>query len=434
MKPYPEYKDSGVQWLEEIPVSWSVNKLKYMTAFQTGWTPPTKNPEYFIGSNVWVTITDLNRKFISDSIQKISDEAVKIARMAITPKGSLMYSFKLSLGKVAFANRDLYTNEAIISIKPQNDIDLNYLYYCLPSQLLNNANENIYGAKILNQELMRNTFLVFSSLPEQKQIAKYLNYKTAKIDSLIEKKKRLIELLKEERTAVINQAVTKGLDPDVPMKDSGLEWLGEIPAHWEIGTLKYFLKVIDCKHITAEFFEEGFPLVSIKEVQSWEVNLTNAKFTNEVFYRVLIGGNRKPVPGDIIYSRNATVGEAALVTTKHPDLAMGQDVCLLRPEDKIISKFILFQLKSKIVLNQLELLMVGATFKRINVEDIKNYHITVPPIYEQSEISEYLLSQTSKIDSIMAKSEKEIESLQEYRTALISEVVTGKIDVREEKT
>jgi len=410
MKPYPEYKDSGVQWLEEIPVSWSVKKLKYMTAFQTGWTPPTKNPEYFIGSNVWVTITDLNRKFISDSIQKISDEAVKIARMAITPKGSLMYSFKLSLGKVAFANRDLYTNEAIISIKPQNDIDLNYLYYCLPSQLLNNANENIYGAKILNQELMRNTFLVFSSLPEQKQIAKYLNHKTAKIDAVIEKKKRLIELLKEERTAVINQAVTKGLDPNVPMKDSGIEWLGEVPEHWEVKKLKFVASLKSGNSITSESIEaEGaFPVYGGNGLRGYY-----SLYTHEGEY-VLIG-RQGALCGNINYaSGKFWASEHAVVATLTPEHLVNWFGELLRIMN----------------LNQYS---QSAAQPGLAVDGINNLYVPVPLKSEQKQIVQYMEKETTRIDSIISTSEKEIDLLQEYRTALISEVVTGKIDVREEK-
>src|SRR5690606_35186954 len=122
----------------------------------------------------------------------------------------------------------------------------------------------------------------------------FLDHETAKIDTLIAKQEKLIELLKEKRQAVISHAVTKGLNPDVNMKDSGVEWLGQVPEHWTVSKLKHFVNVVDCKHITAEFFDEGIPLASIGEVKGWKVNLSNAKLTNEKYYQELIDGNRKP--------------------------------------------------------------------------------------------------------------------------------------------
>jgi type I restriction enzyme S subunit len=214
------------------------------------------------------------------------------------------------------------------------------------------------------------------------------------------------------------------------MKDSGVEWLGQVPEHWTVSKLKHFVNVVDCKHITAEFFDEGIPLASIGEVKGWKVNLSNAKLTNEKCYQELIDGNRKPQVGDIIYTRNATVGEASLVHAELPKFALGQDVCLIHIIQKLSSEYLLHFLKSEIIKIQLNSAMVGSTFKRINVDDIRNYVIVIPQIEEQECILKELDQKIEKYDSLINFAVKQIQLMQERRTALISSAVTGKIDVR----
>ena len=427
---YPEYKDSGVEWLDVIPKHWVMSKIKYIAPFQVGWTPPTKNDENFVGENLWVNISDLKEKIIANTSKRISDKAAKEASMSITPKGSLMYSFKLSVGTVSFAGEDMYTNEAIASFLDSARLPLSYLYYALPKFLIENASTNIYGARILNQELINNAQLLEPTFDEAENIANFLDHETAKIDTLIEKQQQLIKLLKEKRQTVISHAVTKGLNPQAPMKYSGVEWLGEVPAHWVASTLKHYSEVIDCKHITAEFFDDGIPLASISEVKKWFLDLSTAKYTSEKYYNELIGGGRVPKVGDIIYSRNATVGEAAIVSEGLPSFAMGQDVCLIRLSNGLLPLFAMYVLHSGVISQQLELAMVGSTFKRINVDNIRNFAFVIPPLSEQDLIVSELEALTSKYDVLINNATNAIELMKERRTALISAAVTGKIDVR----
>jgi type I restriction enzyme, S subunit len=224
------------------------------------------------------------------------------------------------------------------------------------------------GTSSSMQNLSQTQFLAFDfpfpPFGEQLTIAAFLDREAGKIDALVAEQERLIALLKEKRQAVISQAVTKGLDPNVPMKDSGVEWLGEVPAHWKVGSLKRFWTVLDCKHVTAEFVDEGLPLASIREVQDRYVDLSYAKQTTPAFYEMLVDGHRKPVAGDLIFSRNATVGEVAQVAAWHPPFAMGQDVCLLRRLDENASPdFLQATIKSRVVVEQLALCMIGSTFK-----------------------------------------------------------------------
>jgi len=262
---------------------------------------------------------------------------------------------------------------------------------------------------------------------EQQAIARFLDHKTAQIDALIAKKEALLARLADKRTALISQAVTKGLDPAAPMKASGIDWLGEIPAHWEVLPLKRKWTVIDCKHKTVAFIDDGFPIASIGEVRNNHFSLEQAKMAAYEDFLDLTEG-RKPERSDLIYSRNATVGSVGYVDTDD-DFSLGQDVCLIKPIREN-NRFLWWQLQSPHVLAQLNAIFVGATFKRINVADIKGYLICVPPVIEQYQIARFLDDQASRIDRQTATVQQAIDKLKQYRTALITHAVTGRIDVR----
>lgn len=235
MEKYSSYKDSGEKWLGEIPGHWKFEKVKHLYTMQTGFTPNTKVPEFYSDSheNVWVNISDLKTKCISDSESHISNLYIKQFKPTIVPKGSLLYSFKLSVGEVAFADTDLYTNEAIASFLPNENIDLGFLFYSAPLFIIKNANENIYGAKILNQQLIKNALIVFPPLPEQQAIVSYLDRVTGDIDRAIAESQRMIDLLNERKQIIIQHAVTKGLNPNAKRKYSGVEWIGDVPEGWD---------------------------------------------------------------------------------------------------------------------------------------------------------------------------------------------------------
>jgi len=343
--------------------------------------------------------------------------------------GDLVIPARGSIGFVKLVTEPATTTQTTIYCKKvDSDVNSRFAYYFMRGnkKFLFQATQTAIP-QITVEEVSTNP-IVIPSISEQEQIVAFLDHETAKIDRLIAKQERLIELLKEKRQAVISHAVTKGLNPNVPMKDSGVEWLGEVPAHWVVGALKFGWDIIDCKHLTAPFVDDGTPLASIREVQSRVVDLSEAKKTTREYYLQLIEGGRKPRPGDIIYSRNATVGEAALVVDG-PDFAMGQDVVLMRPRSQD-SDYFLYQLESKSIGSQLDLLMVGATFKRINVGNIKNLTVAFPPLEEQRKISRHLSEVESKFDRLSAPALRAVELLREHRTALISAAVTGKIDVR----
>lgn len=292
---------------------------------------------------------------------------------------------------------------------------------------LRRLDEAGHGTKALRMDAWTSLQFALPPLDQQAAIATFLDHETAKIDALVAEQEKLIALLKEKRQAVISHAVTKGLNPDAPMKDSGIEWLGEVPAHWQVGPLKRFAYVIDCKHHTVQFLDEGWPIVSIRELREDRIDLSDAKLTSRAEWEFLRDG-RIPQPGDMIFCRNASVGAVGYVDFDEP-FCMGQDVCLIRPDSK--SQYMHFQLTSILTRNQIEALLVGATIRRANVEEIRSLLVAHPSPDEQNEIAKYLSAETTKFDALSADAEQAIGLLKERRSALISAAVTGKIDVRE---
>lgn len=223
MKTYSEYKNSGIEWLGDIPKHWEVKKLNSVCKYLVGGTPPTGQSDSFNGTNKWLNISDISdNSYIFDTEQRISDKAIKDNNILLSPKGSLLFSFKLSIGQVGFAGVDLYTNEAVATFLSSSKINLNYAYYMFPICVVKNAKQNIYGADLLNQELIASARICHPPLTEQQQIADYLDQQTAKIDDLINKQNQLITLLQEKKKSLINHVVTKGFRPQAVMFDTNV--------------------------------------------------------------------------------------------------------------------------------------------------------------------------------------------------------------------
>ena len=430
---YEEYKDSGVEWLDVIPSHWVMSKIKYIAPFQVGWTPPTGNDSNFIGENIWANISDLRGKIITDTVKRISDKAAKEASMDITPKGSLLYSFKLSVGSVSFAGRDMYTNEAIASFTSDSLLPLEYLYYVLPKFLIENASTNIYGARILNQELIRNAIILKPTYEEAKTIANFLDYQTAQIDTLIDKQQTLIQLLKEKRQAVISHAVTKGLNPDAPMKDSGVEWLGEVPEHWVVAQLKFNTLVMQTGPFGSqlhaeEYIEDGIPLINPAHMIDGEIvpdsRVTVDKATQERLER------HKLSEGDIIFARRGELGRCAIVHKHQKGWICGTGSLRATLNDKLISEYAYLLITSDGLISELSLESKGSTMDNLNTETLGRVRMPVPPRNEQNEIISYVSQVFGKYKVLIGNAERAIQLMQERHTALISAAVTGKIDVR----
>jgi len=430
-QPYPDYKASGVEWLDFIPTSWNVSKVKYVAPFQVGWTPPTKIDANFIGDNLWANISDLQGKYLSDTAKKISDEAAEAASMEISPKGSLLYSFKLSVGSVSFATKNMYTNEAIATFLEGAGLPLTYMYYALPKFIIQNASTNIYGARILNQELISNAFLLTPPYNDAVKIADFLDHETAKIDSLIEKQQQLITLLKEKRQAVISHAVTKGLNPDAPMRDSGVEWLGEVPEEWIICRVKNTAK-LESGHTPDRKKDEYWvnctiPWVSLNDTSQ----LRKVNYIAETFYYL----NEKGIENSsarllpercVVFTRDASIGLAAITMC---EMAVSQHIIAwVCNKNKVIPEYLLLVFYA--MENELNRYTFGSTLKTIGMPDVNKLSGAFPCVHEQQAIVEHVFSEMERFDHLIGKAKEFEKIILERRGALISAAVTGKIDVR----
>ena len=440
MKRYDSYRDSGIEWIGDIPNHWEVNRVKYSFSFKTGFTPPSGKKEYYQdGSHIWINISDLQDKYVYNSASKITDKAIQDLEPEIVPKSSLLYSFKLSVGRVGFNSVDCYTNEAIFSIVPDGKTNLNFFYYSLPNQIIKNAHENIYGAKILNQELIKNASLIIPPPEEQTTIADYLDRKTAAIDDLIENKKRLLQLYEEEKQAVIDELVTgkkvwNGKEWTQPqeVKDSGIEWLGEIPKDWEVRKLKYvaltYPSNVDKK---SRDDEENVLLCNYVDVYKNDFITSDLKFMKATASYNQIR-KFELNEGDVLVTKDSErpddIAIPSLVKDEVDNLICGYHLNLIRPFD-LIGNYLFRFLQSEYSKSHFYNSANGVTRFGIGAEKFSNFLIVKPNKNEQKTIVNKIETEIKRINDKIDNINRLINLLQEYRQALISEVVTGKVKV-----
>lgn len=316
------------------------------------------------------------------------------------------------------------------TLLPMTGINLKFGLYSLSYATQFHKRPDTNGAKIMNNE-MANIEIAMPPLPEQKTIAAFLDYETARIDELIAKQERLIELLKEKRQAVISHAVTKGLDPNVKMKDSGVEWLGEVPEHWVVTKFKYEVDYAEGPGILAvDFFDEGVPLIRIQNVKSYFVSDQFKSFLDP--QRVKEKWTHFAVEaGDLLISCSASTGLVSEVDCRTAGAIPYTGLIRLRPKaDGIIKDYIRLLVQSDMYVEQIERLQTGSTIQHYGPIHLQQMFICLPNVMEQMDIVNNVKSEVDQVDSIISKAESAIALMMERRSALISAAVTGKIDVR----
>ena len=431
MKSVNQYvmKDSGVQWIGAVPEHWEVCKVKNKYSFSTGFTPPKNNEEYYDYSNegyTWICISDMKAKEIECSANSISRYYVDTFKPAIVKKGSLLYSFKLSVGQVSFAKKDLFTNEAIVSFHDLDSVCLPYLYYSSQICIIQNAETNIYGAKLLNQERIKEATILFPPLSEQRAIADWLDAKCADIDAAIELQQRMIDKLKAYKTAVIHQAVTKGLDKNANLKDSGVQWIGEVPQHWEVCKIKNICTSVN-RGCTPNYVENGtYYAMNQATFSKGFLDYSSLKFTTE---------NRKSaqvLKQDILLASTGG-GVLGKVWYYNDDVDLFYavaDVIILRVDPKENdARYLYYDLSIKYQL--MNALFVNGSTNQIHLQRdlLKNHYIQCPPLAEQRAIADWLDAKCADIDATIALKEQKQEKLKAYKKTIIFEYVTGKKQV-----
>jgi type I restriction enzyme S subunit len=416
-KSYPTYKDSGIEWLGKIPAHWEVKRLKRLAGLRAGMAITSEsieeNGDYpvFGGNGI--------RGFTSSYSHE--GEFPLIGR-----QGALC-------GCVNFASGKFWASEHAVVASPQPEVEADWLAYLLGAMSLNS-----YSQSAAQPGLAVDTISVLHApMPapsEQRAIAAFLDRETAKIDALATKKERVIELLQEKRAALITRAVTKGLDPNVPMKDSGVEWLGEIPAHWD---MKRLLRLTPSDRpimygivLPGPNVENGVAIVKGGDVSPERLRVERLSRTT---FEIESGYARSRLRGgDLVYSIRGSIGEVASVPSELEGANLTQDAARVAFTQAIHGTWLLYALKSAAIFSQLEAGALGATIKGINIRDLKRALIPIPPKAEQEDIAAFLDRETAKIDALISKVRDAIDHLKELRTALISAAVTGKIEVCEE--
>lgn len=441
MKKYDSYKDSGIEWIGVIPKHWNLKKIKHTTYVKgrIGWKG-LRSDEFLETSDSYVvTGTDFeNGKIKWKTCYQVPLDRYEDDPFIKLKNNDLLITKDGTIGKIAIV-RDMpkiaTLNSGVFLTRPYNDEYIQeYMYYLLFSEVFKTFYDyNKSGSTI--QHLYQNVFNEFEFplplLEEQLQITKYLNQKTSQINDLIAKKERLIQLLEEERTAIINQAVTKGLDPKVPMKDSGIEWLGKIPEHWKVKRLRNIVDTVKTGSTPPSEEEQYFKPEEINwygpgDFENLILGDSKRKISN-----LAIDENKCrlfPKNSILLIGIGATVGKVGLALNA---CSSNQQINAIILKENYNVKFYLYFLSSikEIIVMEAS----SATLPIFNQTQTKNIVVSVPLIKEQNEIVEFIENQSTRIQTILNKSKEEIELLKEYKTALINEVVTGKVDVRNEK-
>ena len=435
-KPYPAYRDSGVEWIGEVPEHWRHSKVAWDMKMTIGWTPPTGNRSYYGGPHNWVSIADLSSGRISETKQTLTDAAIAEMRGTQAPEGSLLFSYKLSIGEVALLERPAYTNEAIAAFHPCQRVYMPFWKYAAPIILPRYSRMNIYGSDLLNQELMNSARMAIPDVSEQQVIANAVDRETARIDALITKKTRFIELLKEKRQALITHAVTKGLDPNVKMKDSGVEWIGEVPEHWVIGRLCDFCSSISTGPFgtalgVSDYIEDGIPVINPSHMNDGLCAPDRlVTVSDETAQRLAFWALRE---GDIVAARRGELGRAAIVTGKEAGWICGTGSLRLTPlPERAVPEYLYSVLQSDYARAWLDRESVGSTMPNLNESLIGRLPVVIPPsTTEQIALLSSLDQQECRVASLITKTQRSIDLLKERRAAFVTAAVTGQIDLRE---
>ena len=429
--PYNAYRPSGVEWLGDVPEHWQVRR--------GSWLFRKMNRQVRDGDEVVTCFRDgavtlrKNRRIegFTESLKEIGYQGVRKGDLVIHQMDSFA-------GAVGVSDSDGKGTPVYSVCQPTTGADA--FYY---AHIVREMARNQWIVALAKGIRERSTdfrytefskqYLSFPPLPEQAAIVRYLDYVDRRVRRYVSAKERLISLLEEERQAVINRAVTRGLDPNTPLKPSGVDWLGDVPEHWEVRRLKRVLHLlIDCEHKTAPAVSaSSYRVVRTSAVRGGSLSMAGTYCTSEkAFAEWTRRGNLEP--GDVIFTREAPAGEACVVPS-NLSLCLGQRTVLMKVDRNAYDPhFLVHMLYAGPPHDEIELASRGSTVPHFNIEDIGVLLVLTPPVPEtDSHWPRYLDHETAVIDAAIARARRQIELIEEYRTRLIADVVTGKLDVRE---
>lgn len=441
---YPEYSNTTIDFLSSVPSNWDIKPLKFVSSINDDVLPESTHPDTEF-SYVDIGSVSMDKGIVRTEPMKF-ENAPSRARRKVKTGDVIVSTVRTYLKAIAAINQDadsLVVSTGFCVIRPRYGLLSAYSGYLLQApfvveQIVSESVGVSYPA--ISSSQIAKIKVPLPTLKEQTRIAAFLDRETAKIDRLIEKQQRLIELLEEKRQAVISHAVTKGLNPDVPMKDSGVEWLGGVPEHWEVKQLKRLIKSLEsgvsvnATDVPATASEYGVLKTSCVYTRFFRPE-ENKTVVEEEVYRV-----KCPVrAGAIIISRMNTpdlVGASAYVEHNHENLFLPDRLwqTVFDNSVKVNAEYLSYFMMVKSFKEQISLYAAGTSSSMQNIakEDYLSISVCLPTMDEQSQIIGYIKDQQQKLEKLALRSHKAIELLKERRTALISAAVTGKIDVRDQ--
>ncbi|MBD5282888.1 MAG: restriction endonuclease subunit S [Bacteroides sp.] len=413
MKTYPEYKASGIDWLGDMPSHWKVSRLKHYISISNGSDPSLEGdiPVYGTGELPFKTCGEFKE-----------GPTVLLGR-------------KGSIDTPHWVDGKYWNVDTAFDTKVIGNYNIRYFWY-IASIIDINPYKSTTAVPSMTQSAYDNMPIPVPSIGEQEAIAAYLDDVIGNVDTLILEKQKQVENLRSYRTSLITETVTHGLNPNAPCCPSGIDWLGDIPEHWKTTKLKYITSKIGSgvtpKGGSEVYSDEGILFIRSQNVYPNGLHLDDPKYISKQIDETMC--NTRVYQGDILLNiTGASIGRCCVYSL--PENAnVNQHVCIIRPlPDTINNMFLCYVINSNIGQEQIAMYQTGGNREGLNFEQLKNFTIPLPSFSEQQAIAEFLDEKTEKIDALIGELEKQLEELAEYKKAVISEAVTGKVDVRDWK-
>ena len=431
-KPYPAYRESGVEWIGQVPEHWETLRIKRAAALRNERRNDLPNGWPYVGLED--VEPESGRYAPTKGESRQSDDSM----VGVSRAGDVLYGkLRPYLRKAIVAERDgVCSTEFLVLIAGRAAATWLHCWLLTPD-VTQQIEAGCYGAKMprTDWEHVGSILMPLPPPAEQSTIAAFLGRETTRIDALIAKKTRFIELLKEKRSALITHAVTKGLDPKTKMKDSGVEWIGQVPEHWEIRPIKSLANKTGTLFIDGDWIESknladcGIRYITTGNVDAGEYKEQGTGYISESTFEEL--RCTEVFPGDVLVSRlNPPIGRACIVPDLGDRIVTSVDNVIFRPDLDYSSVFVVYRFSAADYFHELKLLASGVTMQRVSRTELGNVRIAWPPLDEQLAIVAVLNRETARIDDLINKAQRSIDLLKERRSAFITAAVTGQIDVR----
>lgn len=435
LKPFPKYKNSGVTWIGEIPREWEVTKLKFVSKVISGYS--FKSDDYTDEGIPVIRIGDISNNINLENTKKVILENEDRFKGYFIKYGDILIAMTgATIGKTAVykSYEKSVLNQRVGIFRSKSNFDNRYLSYIISSDVFNGPVKFIgYGGaqENIGTNDLENIFVPIPRLKNQKEIGQYLDQKTSQIDSLIADKERLIELLEEKRQAVITETVTKGLDPDVKMKDSGIEWIGEIPEHWVLGKVGYVYEITLGKMIQPKLKNQEDQLVPYLKANNIQDGYISYSNVDKMYANVKELQRYELKYGDLLVCEGGDVARSAFVEEELECYIFQNALHRLRGSNKGDVRYLHYLLNIIRNTGYIDILVNRATIAHFTRDKFSSLKIPIPTLNEQKEIENFVQKEETKINNIKKDINLQISKLKEYRESLIYEAVTGKIDVRD---